>query len=99
MRKTFKYRLYPNKRQQRLLGQQVEECRWLYNEVLATRRDAWEQRQERHESLRLYDQQATLPTRKAARLRRGGSSRSFSRTRPHARPHARPHGPVGDLSP
>ena len=57
MRKTFKYRLYPNK-------QQLEECRWLYNELLAARRDAWEQRQE---SLRLYDQQATLPALKAAR--------------------------------
>jgi putative transposase len=64
MRKTFKYRLYPNKRQQRLLDQQLEECRWLYNESLAARRDAWEQRQE---SLRLYDQQATLPALKAAR--------------------------------
>jgi putative transposase len=64
MRKTFKYRLYPNKRQERLLDQQLEECRWLYNSLLAARRDAWEQRQE---SLRLYDQQATLPALKAAR--------------------------------
>ena len=38
MRKTFKYRLYPNKRQQRLRSQQLEECRWLYNESLAARR-------------------------------------------------------------
>src|SRR5215472_17626630 len=64
MRKTFKYRLYPNQQQQRLLDQQLEECRWLYNHVLAARRDAWEQRQE---SLRLYDQQATLPALKAER--------------------------------
>ncbi len=64
MRKTFKYRLYPNKQQQRLLEQQLEECRWLYNELLAARRDAWEQRQE---SLRLYDQQATLPALKVVR--------------------------------
>jgi len=60
----FKYRLYPNKQQLRLLEHQLEECRWLYNELLAARRDAWEQRQE---SLRLYDQQAELPTLKAAR--------------------------------
>lgn len=46
------------------MEQQLEECRWLYNELLAARRDAWEQRQE---SLRLYDQQATLPAHKAAR--------------------------------
>ncbi len=64
MRKTFKYRLYPNTQQRRLLEQQLEECRWLYNDLLAARRDAWEQRQE---SLRLYDQQATLPLLKAAR--------------------------------
>ena len=64
MRTTFKYRLYPNKQQQRLLEQQLEECRWLYNDLLAARRDAWEQRQE---SLRLHDQQATLPLLKAAR--------------------------------
>jgi putative transposase len=56
--------LYPNKQQARLLEQQLEECRWLYNELLAARRDAWEQRQE---SLRLYDQQATLPALKATR--------------------------------
>jgi putative transposase len=62
MRRTFKYRLYPTKQQQRLLEQQLEECRWLYNHLLAERRDAWEQRQE---SLRLYDQQATLPALKA----------------------------------
>jgi putative transposase len=64
MRKTFTYRLYPNKQQQRLLEQQLEECRWLYNHLLAERRDAWEQRQE---SVRLYDQQATLPMTKAER--------------------------------
>jgi putative transposase len=64
MLKTFKYRLYPTKRQQRLLDQQLEECRWLYNHLLAGRRDAWEQRQE---TLCLYDQQATLPALKAER--------------------------------
>src|SRR6478609_6998260 len=64
MRKIFTYRLYPNKQQQRLLEQQLEECRWLYNHLLAARRDAWEQRQE---SMRLYDQHATLPALKAER--------------------------------
>jgi putative transposase len=43
---------------------QVEECRWLYNHLLAERRDAWEQRQE---SVRMYDQHATLPTLKVER--------------------------------
>jgi putative transposase len=64
MRKTFKYRLYPTRQQQGLLEQQLEECRWLYNHLLAERRDAWQQRQE---SVRLYDQQATLPALKAER--------------------------------
>jgi putative transposase len=64
MRRAFKYRLYLNKRQARLLSQQLEECRWLYNHLLAERKDAWENRRE---SLRLYDQQATLPALKAER--------------------------------
>jgi putative transposase len=64
MRKTFEYRLYPTKQQQRLLEAQLEECRWLYNHLLAERKQAWEERQE---AVRLYDQQATLPALKAAR--------------------------------
>ena len=70
MPKTFAYRLYPtNEQQQRLLEHQLEECRWLYNHLLAARRDAWEQR---HESLRLYDQHATLPALKAERPQLAG---------------------------
>src|SRR5262244_30388 len=64
VRKTFKYRLYPNKQQCRLLEQQLEECRWLYNRLLEERKTAWEQRQE---SVRLYDQHALLPALKAER--------------------------------
>jgi putative transposase len=63
-RKTCKYRLSPKKQHQRLLQQQLEECRWLYHHLLAERRDAWDQRQE---SVRLYDQHATLPALKAER--------------------------------
>jgi len=64
LRKTFKYRLYPTTQQVRLLEQQLEECRWLYNHLLAERRAAWEHRQQ---AIRLYDQHATLPGLKAAR--------------------------------
>ncbi len=64
MRKTFKYRLYPTKEQRRLLEQQLEECRWLYNRLLEERKTAWEQRQE---SVRLYDQHALLPLLKSER--------------------------------
>jgi len=64
MRRAFKYRLYPNKQQAHLLSQQLEECRWLYNHLLAERKAAWEDRQE---PLRLYDQQAMLPALKSER--------------------------------
>ncbi|HEV2458024.1 MAG TPA: helix-turn-helix domain-containing protein [Ktedonobacterales bacterium] len=50
MRTTCTYRLDPTPAQQRRLEQQLEACRWLYNPLLAERRDAWEQR---HESVRL----------------------------------------------
>jgi len=42
MRKTFKYRLYPTRKQETLLNQQMEECRWLYNHFLEHRRDSWD---------------------------------------------------------
>jgi transposase len=58
MLRSFQYRLYPSKRQQRLLDQQWEECRWLYHHLLAARREAWDQRQE---SLRYYDPATTRP--------------------------------------
>jgi putative transposase len=64
MLKTFTYRLFPNKHQQRLLMHQLEECRWLYNHLLAERRAAWEQRQE---TLRYSDQAVSLPALKAER--------------------------------
>ena len=60
----FKYRLYPTQEQRRLLDQQLEECRWLYNRLLEDRKTVWEQRQE---SVRLYDQHALLPALKAER--------------------------------
>jgi putative transposase len=61
---AYQYRLHLTKGQQRLLEQQLEECRWVYNQTLAMRRDAWEQRQE---MLKLYDTQAMLPDWKAER--------------------------------
>jgi putative transposase len=46
MRLTFKYRLKPTKAQQRQLEQNLELCRWVYNETLATRKRAYEQQGE-----------------------------------------------------
>ena len=60
--KTFKYRVYPTKKQHRLLTEQLEECRWLWNFFLAERKTAWE---ERHEPIRLFDQINELPALKA----------------------------------
>ena len=59
--KTFHYRLYPTKEQRRLLECQLEECRWLWNTLLAERKQAWE---ERHEQLDYYEQKAELPSLK-----------------------------------
>lgn len=61
---AYHYRLHLTKGQRRILEQQLEQCRWLYNHTLALRRDAWHQRQE---TLRLYDTQALLPQWKAER--------------------------------
>ncbi len=66
MLKTFKYRLSPTKRQERLLTEQLEEVRWLWNTLLAERKSAWEERQE---AVLYYDQRNALPTLKTT-LRR-----------------------------
>jgi putative transposase len=58
MRKAFKYRIYLTNAQRRILEQQLEACRWLYNQTLAERKRAY---LERGEALRLYDTQALLP--------------------------------------
>jgi putative transposase len=62
MLKSFKYRLYPTKRQQRLLSEQLDEVRWLWNTLLAERKQAWEERQE---TVDYYEQKAELPALKA----------------------------------
>ncbi len=41
MRKAFKYRIYLTNGQRRLLDAQLEECRFVYNHILAARRDAY----------------------------------------------------------
>ena len=43
MRKTYKFRLNPTRHQRTLLGNTLELCHWVYNETLATRKNAWEQ--------------------------------------------------------
>jgi len=39
---AYKFRLYPNKQQETVLGATLETCRHLYNEALAAKKEAWE---------------------------------------------------------
>jgi putative transposase len=64
VRKTFKYRLFPTATQERRLRETLELCRWVYNETLATRKQAWE---DQRVSLDWYDTKAMLPAWKAAK--------------------------------
>src|SRR6266516_1329750 len=64
MRKMFRYRIYPTKKQDRLLNETLEECRWLYNHLLEQRKVAYEQT---GKGLTLYQQHATYPILKQER--------------------------------
>lgn len=58
MRLTFQYRLCPSKSQRTQMIEILESCRWVYNEALATRKNAWEQEQK---SISHYDTIKLLP--------------------------------------
>ena len=64
MVKSFKYRLRPTKKQANLLKAHIEECRLLYNQLVASRVQAW---QNDKASLSCYEQQKTLPMMKQQR--------------------------------
>ncbi len=64
MRKMYQYRMYPTKKQLNVLETTLEECRWLYNNTLAYRKEAWEQRQE---YISWYDSKKRIPILKAER--------------------------------
>ena len=64
IRKAYKYRIGPTKGQQRLLNEMLEETRWLYNYMLAYRKDVWEKRQQ---SVGLYDTIKLIPSLKQER--------------------------------
>lgn len=64
VRKSFQFRLRPTKKQARALEAQLEECRWLYNELLAQRKLAHE---ELDISLSKYQQNMILPLLKDER--------------------------------
>jgi putative transposase len=58
MRKAFKYRLYPNKEQERTLFWTLARCRELYNAALSERRDAYKMA---GKSISYYEQKRDLP--------------------------------------
>ena len=62
MRKTFKYRLYPNKQTEQKLYWTLTRCRELYNAALSERKDAYKYA---GKSISYYDQQNDLPEIKA----------------------------------
>lgn len=64
VRKSFQYRLRPTKKQIKLLQSQLDECRWLYNELLSQRKLVYE---ELDISLSKYDQSMLLPLLKEER--------------------------------
>src|SRR6266487_5102590 len=64
MRKTYKYRIYPTKKQIKTLNKTLHECRWLYNHLLEGRKSTYEQT---GKSLSLYQQQETFSLLKAER--------------------------------
>lgn len=64
VRKAFQFSLRPTKKQARALQAQLDECRWLYNELLSQRKLAHE---ELSISLSKYEQSMLLPLLKEER--------------------------------
>jgi putative transposase len=58
MRKTYKFRIYPNKPQQKQMERSLEICRQVYNRTLGERKTAYE---ERGETLSKYTLNKLLP--------------------------------------
>ena len=58
MPKVNRYRIYPTKSQVTKLNRTLELCRWVYNETLALRKNAWESEQKR---ISYYESKKMLP--------------------------------------
>lgn len=63
-RKAFQFRLRLTKKQKKLLQEALDECRWLYNELLSQRKLSFE---ELEMSLTKYQQNMLLPFLKEER--------------------------------
>ncbi len=62
MNLTYKYRIYPTKKQETILNGQLEVCRFLYNKLLETRKHSWENNKK---YLSVYDVQNSIPKLKS----------------------------------
>ena len=58
MPQIFRNRLYPTKQQVTKLNKTLDLCRWVYNETLALRKNAWESEQKR---ISYYDSKRMIP--------------------------------------
>jgi putative transposase len=58
MPKVNRYRIYPTKSQKSKLKETLELCRWVYNETLALRKNAWESEQKR---ISYFDSKKMIP--------------------------------------
>jgi len=58
MRLTYRYRIFPTKAQRAALETTLDACRWVYNNALAVRKEAWSERQE---SVSKYDTINMIP--------------------------------------
>jgi putative transposase len=64
MKKSYKYRIYPARKQEKLLNSQLEDCRWLYNHFVAERKTSYETT---GKAPGLYDQINSIPGLKLER--------------------------------
>jgi len=58
MVQTYRYRLMPTKTQEKILSRQLDLCRWVYNDALAYRKNAWETE---HRQVKHFETQDRLP--------------------------------------
>lgn len=64
MLKSFKYRIYPTRKQAATLNSQLNECRWLYNQLVEDRKTSWEKE---GKSLNYHAQAVKIPKLKKER--------------------------------
>jgi len=61
LKTAYKFRIYPNRKQEAILNETLETCRHLYNNALAERKETWKNTQK---SISYYEQAKTLTSEK-----------------------------------